>query len=130
MPVLARAIYMYHDKHGELPMTLGPIAESVGGRGACRLPANIWEDWDEHSGPEILYLPIQNWDGQTEYVIAGDPWIFGPEERAYIVSVHTTIRRASDAELAEILVRDDELRAKNNQPGRWSEIPWQTASKD
>ena len=126
MPVLAKAIHFYHHSYDALPPSVRAIeARGSMGRGACRLPRNGWESWQEHSGPEVLYVPVVDWDGETAYVIAVQPPI-GRSVRLYLVAGDTSVHQATEADLAKILARDDELRAATGQPGRWDQVPWRS----
>lgn len=125
MPALAGAVHFYFQRYGAIPPSLEAIRQTgLGGRNATRLPPTIWEGWwSEHSGREVLYLPVRDWDGETEYVIGVQPKVEGLE-RTYIVTGKTTVNQATQQELATILDRDDVLRTATSQPGRWSQMPW------
>ncbi len=124
MPALAAAVYSYHQQYGVLPLNVRAVRDSGPyGLGATRLPGGWWEGWNEHSGPDVLYLPVEDWDGKTEYVIAVQPPL-GKPGRAYAIAGDTSVRHAAEAELAGILARDDELRATTSQPARWHRVRW------
>lgn len=128
MPLLAGAIWAYNQQYEVIPPTLQAIRDSgIYGMGATRLPGNIWEGWNEHTGPEPLYLPVFDWDGETQYVMAVQPPM-GYSPRVYVVAGDTSVHRATEHDLGEILARDDELRAATSQPGRWRDMPWQTSA--
>lgn len=125
MPCLAGAIHLYYQNERALPHTLDGM--TLYGRGAYRLPANGWEGWNQHSGPKVLYLPVRDWDGNTPYVIAVQPPLGRCGSlRHYLVLGDTAPRQAMEGELGEVLSRDDELRARNHQPGRWDRIDWRS----
>ncbi len=133
MILMGPAVGAYHRQYGVLPPSIRALQDSkIYGLGATRLPGHWWEGWNEHTGPEVFYLPVEHWDGKTEYVIAVQPPT-SRKERGYLVTCEypAKLLRASETGLEEILARDDELRASTGQPARWSQIAWRppTASQ-
>ncbi len=128
MPCLAGALHFYHQQYGVLPPDLRAIRDSgLYGLGATRLPGSRWEGWNEHTGPDVLYLPVVDWDGKTEYVMAlQPPTPISDSLRLYVLASGGRSHCATEEELAKILARDDELRAATSQPGRWSEMAWRS----
>ncbi len=127
MPTLAGAICFYYDEYGVLPRKIETI-EALGGypEVAYRLPKNVWEVGKKHTGRAPYYLPVDKWDGKTPYIIAiqGEPFK-KHKERRYIIMLSTTTRfAANDEELAGLLEKDDQLREKMGQSGRWADVPW------
>lgn len=130
MGLLAGALARYHKDHGRMPSTLRELVDGGHtGKGTLRLPGSGWEEWDQHSGPEVLYLPLNKWDGRTGYVIAVQP-PNGKGTRIYLVAGSTRLHRATEAELSTILEKDDRLRAATSQPGHWSDLPWSALPRD
>jgi hypothetical protein len=129
MPSLAAAVHVYYEREQALPDSMDAIrAFGLYGVGAYRLPANGWEGWNEHSGPEVLYLPIGNWDGNTPYVIAVQPPLKRRRSntRLYLVLGEMGPRQTTEEGLTEVLSRDDDIRARNGQPGRWDDMDWRS----
>jgi hypothetical protein len=127
-PILAGAVLAYHEQYCVLPPSVQALRDSrLYGLGATRLPGHIWEGWNEHTGPDVLYLPVDHWDGKAAYIIAVQPPV-GLFFRGYVVAGDPNGHGATERELAEILACDDELRAATSQPGRWSQMPWKSPS--
>ena len=127
MPSLAAALSLYYDKYGALPDKLETIeSEGMYPEVAYRLPCNIWEMGKKHTGPAPYYLPVQNWDKKTPYIIAVEGKLAkGSKGRRYVIMLETQIWSTSDdRELAELLRIDDQLRDKTGQVGHWDDVPW------
>ena len=142
MLTLHTTLWRYSQEHGgQLPDRLAQ-AEALGyfGQHPYRLPANGWER-TEFTGPAPHYLPFKAWKRR-----AVGPFIVAVEartprsgqKRGYVLatppegdppSINTTSHRATEEQLEQLLKEDDALREKHDDPGRWSDIPWQSSSE-
>ena len=121
MLTLTQAFRAYYEEHQALPADLRTIeATGLFGGGAYRLPRSGWEGWNEHSGPEVIYLSVDNWDGKTPYVIAVQPRILSNRgARHFLVIGDTAVHATTEAKLRDVLSADDKLRAQTGQSRRW-----------
>jgi hypothetical protein len=130
MPRLAGAVHWYYQDYGELPPSVQALRDyGAYGQGATRLPGGWWEGSNHHTGPDVLYLPVKDWDGKTPYVLAVRPPLGLSSRAYYVLDGSCSAHYASEEELAEILKRDDELRAATSQPGRWAQVSWRSTKK-
>ncbi len=76
MNFLELPVYDYQKEHRRIPSSLREIREWRSlDADAFHVPtsASVWRKPPTISDPEILYLPVVNWDRKAEYVIAVEP---------------------------------------------------------
>jgi hypothetical protein len=115
---LAAAINVYYDREHKLPDALEGIARTgLYGQTAYEIPG-------APSGSRPLYLPVHHWDGKSRVIVAvtgGPPY---PNRRAYVILGDRNVYYATDAELADLLSEDDNLRESLGEDGRWASKSW------
>jgi hypothetical protein len=120
MATFAGAIHWYYSEHGALPESVMAVEKTgIYGTGAYRLPSSVFESWNSHSGRYVSYLPVQDWDGATPFVVAVQPRT-GRKIRGFVVLGETSARPATEQQLREVLLRDNAARAKAGESLMWA----------
>ena len=127
---VAAAIYVYHHQYGDLPDSLSVIERSrIYSDLSYRLPSHGLDGlWNGYSGPEPHYLPVRDWDGETQYIVAVTaraPRIWPVRGYVYVGSP-TAHFAANDEAMAEVLAADNAARKRTGQPANWDEVQWRS----
>jgi len=130
MAALAKALFFYHHRYGDLPDNLATVeASGLLGDPAYRLPANGWEILLSRkcTGLPPHFVPVDEWDGNTEFVVAvrAVPRRLRNADRVYVLAGNTTVRWATEEELGKVLAEDDRHREQAGQKARWAHVRWQ-----
>jgi hypothetical protein len=112
---LAPAVNRYYEHEHGLPDDFRVIVDS----GLYGLNQYKWD--------RLAYLPVTHWDGKTQTVVA----VVGGEggRLGCVVLGDYGFQRVRWEELDALLAGDDETRARQGEPRRWSSIDWRTPLK-
>jgi hypothetical protein len=112
---LAPAVNRYYEHEHTLPDDFQGIIDS----GLYGLGNYSWD--------HLAYLPVTKWDGKTHTVVA----VVGGKggRMGYVVLGDYSWHPVQWEELDALLAADDEARARQEEPRRWSDIDWRTPLK-